>query len=191
MPYITFKGRKIRLNLSYDRVLDCLDILQENTIDEYSKINLCIGLLAPQRKVKHFGVNDKLELYRKIVEERLTVINRPSLPGQSEKLFDFRRDFDLIYSSFMTAYKIDLIEQQGRLDWWGFISLFQGLPPQSKMREVMEIRGRKLPTPNGNNQDEIKQLQQLKQYWALPMDEGGYQDQLNRVFDTLKDMAGR
>ena len=193
-PFAEFEGKKIPLDLAYNRILDCFDILREEQLDEYDRIDITLSLLTKDcRSVARMCPEQKIKLYKQIVGEHIN-LNKRSSPGRAtERLFDFRRDFDLIFASFQTAYGLDLIELKDQLSWWKFFCLFQGLPEQTKMREVMAIRGRKLPPLNSQNQEEVRQLQELKAYWRLPPEWGAenYEDQLNQMFSTLKNMADR
>ncbi len=109
--------------------------------------------------------------------------------NDTEKLVDFEQDGEFIYSSFFMDYNIDLIKQQGKLEWRKFIALFQGLSDKTKIKEVMGIRAKKIPLPTKYNQEEIKNLRELKSYYALKNTEEEYQESLNQLFGTLEKMA--
>ncbi|MGC4441086.1 Gp15 family bacteriophage protein, partial [Streptococcus suis] len=53
-----------------------------------------------------------------------------------EALFSIKYDGEYIFSSFMQAYRIDLIEEQGKLHWQKFNALLSGLPDGTKLVEV-------------------------------------------------------
>ena len=133
---------------------------------------------------------DKQKLLEEILRQFVFFSRRKSRGGQP-KAMDFEFDDDLIFASFRQAYGIDLREERGRMHWWKFYSLLQGLPNGTKLREVMEIRQRELPQPNGRNQKEIQQLLELKQYYAIPGAAGmdDYQTGLQKLWNTLERQA--
>ena len=55
-------------------------------------------------------------------------------------LFSIKYDGEYIFASFMQAYQMDLIEEQGKLHWKKFNALLSGLPDGTKFVEVMKIR---------------------------------------------------
>ena len=77
--------------------------------------------------------------------------------ASKDKVIDYDIDADLIYASFMQAYGIDLTEND--LHWRKFQALLSGLPSETVMSKIIEIR-----TYNGKDKD----MKQLKSKWALP-----------------------
>ena len=51
-----------------------------------------------------------------------------------------KHDGAYIFASFMQAYRIDLIEEIGKLHWKKFNALIVGLPEGTKFVEVIKIR---------------------------------------------------
>lgn len=109
--------------------------------------------------------------------------------GKQQKLFDFEEDGEYIYASFMQDYGIDLVDMQGKLPWQRFIALFQGLSDNTKIKEVMRIRGMEIPEPTKTNRKEIQNLMELKTYYALGYKEDNGKEGLERLFATLEGMA--
>lgn len=106
-------------------------------------------------------------------------------------MVDFERDGDYIYASFMQAYRIDLIDEQGKLPWKKFLYLFNGLPADTKIKQIMRIRQMPVPEYNGKNSKEIQEINEMKSYYALPVQGGGGQSGLDLLFHTLEGMAKR
>ena len=181
-----YQGKKYRLNLDYRAVLDCFDILKDEVLPEAILVDLCLEQIVKAR-TRRLTSQQKGELFNQIYQEHIQLNKRSGDSGP--KTVDFRYDFDLIFASFMQAYHIDL--KRNKVDWYHFYNLFQGLPEDTKIREVMSIRQREIPQPTKYNQKEIIALQKLKSYWALPVDclENNYQAGLRQLFDTLKSMA--
>ena len=85
----------------------------------------------------------------------------------------------------------DLIEEQGRLPWKKFLYLFNGLPADTKIKQIMRIRQMPVPEYNGKNSKEIQEINEMKSYYALPVEGGGGQSGLDLLFHTLEGMAKR
>ena len=59
--------------------------------------------------------------------------------GNNVKILDYEEDADLIYSAFMSQYRIDLQDIE-YLHWWKFKALFEGLKEDNKLSKIMEYR---------------------------------------------------
>lgn len=181
-------GSLFRLNLSFDTVLEVQNLFKEELSDT-DKITQAVKMLVIENKgVKNLTIGQKNELLTEIFNEFIAIKSKRKSQN-NQKLFDFEEDGEYIYSSFFMDYGIDLIEQQGILHWKKFITLFQGLSDRTKIREIMSIRGRKMPRPTKYNQEEINNLRELKAYYALGQVEENYKDGLSALFNTLEKMA--
>jgi len=179
---IEYKGKKIRLNLAFDRVLILLEAWKDQTISDVEKVDLCCDLLIKSKT--RLSILEKSEIVARIFDEFLFT---QKSDDKSKPNFDFEQDADYIYSAFMQTYHIDLIHERGRLDWRRFISLFQGLPEDTKIREIMDIRSKKLPAPTKYNQEERRSLIEAKRAFAL--DKGtpeNFQQGLADLYSVLK-----
>jgi hypothetical protein len=166
---IYFEGRKYRLHLAFDNVLRTFDVLREPLFTPVQRLQLAVELLAG-RSAGRLPM-DKLEaLFTRITDE---FINEGAKPQRSKepRALDFNQDAPLIYAAFRQAYGLDLTKQRGRLDWRHFIALFQGLPDDTKIREVIDIRKRDLPEPTPHNGKQIAKLMELKAYYAIQLGE--------------------
>lgn len=185
---ITFKGIEFILDLSFDVVLDINNLYKEDTLEDIEKLDIALKMLVINNEsIKKLTAQEGSELLVLIFNTFINTDTKKS--NNKEKLVDFEQDGEFIYSSFFMDYNIDLINQQGKLDWRKFISLFQGLSDKTKIKEVMGIRGKKIPIPTKYNQEEIKSLSSLKSYYALKNTEENYKESLNKLFGTLEKMA--
>ena len=176
------------MHLAFDNVLAALALLEDQEVTDRNRVDWMLQLLAP--RARRLSVADKQKLLEAILRQFVFFTRRKSRGGQP-KTMDFEFDDDLIYASFQQAYNIDLCQQRGKMQWWEFYSLLQGLPEKTKLREVMSIRQRSVPQYNGHNQDEIRQLLDLKQYYAIPGTAGteDYQTGLQKLWNTLERQA--
>lgn len=184
---INYKGRRYRLDLSYDAVLNVQRMYREKKLDDVDLLQTALDIFVPGATEK-LPLQDKSELLERICTEKISTKPRPTV-GAQQKLFDFEEDGEYIYASFLQDYGLDLIDQQGGLPWQRFIALFQGLTDKTKIREVMRIRGMELPAPTKTNQKEIQNLMEMKAYYALGYREENGKDGLNRLFSMLEHAA--
>ena len=184
-------GVRVNFSLPFDRVLQFYDLFSEKggILTEAEKVECVYDwfVKSPKKASPEF----KVKAIDRIVRD---YISQEKKGSGGEKLYDFRADSSYIYSSFMLAYGLDLFSEHGRLPWWKFVSLFEGLPEDSKIKKVIEIRARPFPKSERNNQEMINQLAELKRVYALPVSreerEKAANDGWNRLFDMMLSKGG-
>ena len=184
--YLIFENKRIKLGLAYDNVLKCYELFEEEIFSDTEKINLILKLLVEDfSAIKNFDYPQKNKLIKQIFDEFIN-LNTNKSQENTEKIFDFKEDAIYIYSSFLMDYNIDLIQHQGKLHWWKFISLFTGLSKHTKMANIIDIRTRKIPKPTKYNTEEIKALRIMKQQYALESNKEDLNDGLKNLFNFFK-----
>lgn len=175
----TFGGRRYFLRLSYDNVLRYYRFLSSETaLPERMRLELAYGILVKRpRAVKPEEI---VPVLKKIGEEFLTLTNRRT-GERGERTVDFEQDAPYLYAAFRQVYGIDLFRERGKLHWWKFLAMLDSLPSDCKLKEIMAIRGRKLPPPNRYNSAEIAWLTRAKRFYAL---ERGESEQRERSRDA-------
>ena len=188
-----YKNRKYKMTLFFNRVISFFVLFENNSAisdDECLEIGF-EWLVKPLFKVV-LKTTEKAEIMQFVINNYINF--RKNADDESQTVLNFSQDSLYIYGSFMGAYGIDLFEEQDRLHWWKFIALFEGLPDESKIKQVMSIRAREIPKPNGHNQELIKQIVEQKRYYALevPQDElkKRADSALKKLFDILSAKAG-
>ena len=162
-----FEGKRYRLRLTVSNVLRYFELCDDSeglTFEEISEI----GFAWLVKGGKNLPLYKKIEFMEKIYSE---YINPPQkrLKGQkNQSVVSFGYDSGFIYSAFMEAYGIDLWEQAQKMHWCKFLALFEGLPENCILRQIMGIRAQPIPVPNGHNQEEIQRITELKALYALP-----------------------
>lgn len=186
---IPFRGKKYRLDLAYDTVMSVQRMFQERRLGDADMLLEALKLFGiPEKDILNGNAKEASDLLQEIYDHRIRTRSRPSV-GKQQVLMDFEDDGEYIYASFMQDYGINLIEQQGKLPWKQFIALFQGLSDDTKIKQVMRIRGMEIPAPTKHNRKEIQNLMELKTYYALGYREDNSRDGLERLFSSLEGMA--
>ncbi|HEM6182302.1 TPA: hypothetical protein VCA04_001793 [Streptococcus suis] len=182
---LVLNNTEYQLFLSFDRVLWCFDMWGKAHIPPELKPKLALAKLTDNESFKDMDTMEAMAIYQEVFEKHIKVIRaadhvvrydiegnvlpkRPKEdPDNEEKpLFSIKYDGEYIFSSFMQAYNIDLIEEQGKLHWKKFNALLSGLPDGTKFVEVMKIRAWKPSKRDGTK--EIQRMRELQEEYALP-----------------------
>lgn len=187
---VVYRGRRYRTHTAYDTVLAVQQLYREEELSDLDKATQALKMfLHHSFRIRWMKASYRFGLLEEIFEQQIKVgVGHPAPPGHS-RLVDFELDGEYIYAAFLQDYGMDLIEQQGKLHWKKFLALFQGLSDDTRIRQIMRIRGMKEPAPTKYNQEQIQQIRELKSYYALPVQGGGGQSGLNSLFDTLERLA--
>lgn len=183
---IHLKDKTYKLDLSFDRVLLFYEYLKsEKDAPPMETVDMGLSLLCESSTAK-LTAEEKFALLDLIFKEHINTKNDG--PKDEPKVMDFLLDAERIYSGFMQAYGIDLIEQRGILPWAKFIALLDGLPASTRFREVISIRVRPIPKPTKYNAEERAELMKLKQYYSLDQDLS-YEEGLEKLWSYAKAQA--
>ncbi|CYX37909.1 hypothetical protein HO779_01575 [Streptococcus suis] len=182
---LVLNNTEYQLFLSFDRVLWCFDMWGKAHIPPELKPKLALAKLTDNESFKDMDTMEAMAIYQEVFEKHIKVIRaadhvvrydiegnvlpkRPKEdPDNEEKtLFSIKYDGEYIFSSFMQAYNIDLIEEQGKLHWKKFNALLSGLPDGTKFVDVMKIRAWK-PSKRDSTK-EIQRMRELQEEYALP-----------------------
>lgn len=179
--YVDVNGRRFRITPYFDRVLRVFDIWADPNILDEDKLAAASRLLVCGRP----NMDALNAVFALLFEQHDS--------NDDKKTFDFLQDSGRIYAAFVQAYGIDLFKMQGKLHWWQFIQLFNALPDNTRMAQVISIRAREIPAPTKYNAAEIESLHKLKAAVALEMTqeerEKRLQASLARMAEKLYQLA--
>lgn len=178
---ISIDGKEYTVNTSFDVILRLIDLLKDHSVSDSVKLDMSLKmLLGDAAKTLEYNLITKKEIFNqlfdKFVMETYKKPKQYDRQGNEMPLFEedkkshysLKYDASYIYSSFMQAYQIDLIEQQGRLDWLKFQALLSGLPEGTKFREILSIRTWK---PQSKSDNEKQRMRELQEVYRLPDEE--------------------
>ena len=168
------------VNVSFDNVLKIIDMLNDKRLASGYKIQLGLQMLfGTKTPLIALPMETKVEIFNQVFNEYVNQTKESEIETdlagnplttnykkkEKEIYYSFKHDAEYIYASFLQAYGIDLIEQQGKLHWFKFQALLSGLPEDTKFRQVVSIRTWKKPTKHDT---EEKQMMELKKVYKLP-----------------------
>lgn len=168
------------LLLSFDRVLKFFEMWGDKEIPEIMRPLLALKILTGV-SFENLTVDEAMEIVRAIFEEHIqtrkvddeveydlagNVIKTTSSEEPHKRLYNLKYDGDYVFASFMQAYRIDLIEEIGRLHWKKFNALLVGLPEGTKFVEVLKIRS--YEPQKGDSSEYIQKMRELQKEFRLP-----------------------
>lgn len=125
------------------------------------------------------------------VNEVMKYIFNSRFKGVSEHkapVFDYLRDFDLIFACFKRYYNIDL--NKDNLNWWEFTAILEDLlTTETSISKRIEIRDKKIPKKA--DRDYVNSMNKLKAKYRLQgnIQQDTTQKGLKGLFDFLKSKA--
>jgi len=172
---IDINGSIYEVDMAFDNIMLLLEMLSDALIHDVDKIYY--GLFALLGMELTLPIKEQSQVLETILkkfvhgeEEKDVPVDLEGNPMpivKKEASYDLRHDASFIYTSFMQAYKIDLFEVRGKLDWRKFKQLLRDLPEDTKFKQVVDIRTR--PYPKGKHAaEERSRLKELKRHYALP-----------------------
>lgn len=176
-PLVTsfvFEDREYEIDLSFDTVLDVFDYLDDKSLRDYEKAEISLSLLLGEQT---YDESKAIELWNYIYENFIEIKHEqpveydllgnplPKKKEESKRVIDFEKDAEYIFASFQQAYGMNLYEQQGKLHWHEFQALLNGLPPDTIMQRIIQIR---LWKPSKHDPSEYKEsMKKLQKVYAL------------------------
>ncbi|MGN0619084.1 MAG: Gp15 family bacteriophage protein [Ruminiclostridium sp.] len=188
-----YNGKKYKLTLYFDRVIRFYDMIKDkkSELSYEDKIEIAYDWLV--ESPKKAGLTEKLEVVDKINREYLSEHHDRVKKKKERTAVNFIADSKYIYAAFRQFYGINLFEEQGKLLWWEFIAMFDSLPSDCKIKEIMYIRTRKIPEYNGHNHDEIILVKEQQEFYFLDENweevEKESSDMLSSLFDSMVRLA--
>lgn len=170
----TYDGKKYPVDMSFNNILVFTDMWNDKELDVEEKLDLGISLLIDAE----FAIPylDKQEIIRDLIEnyiqdgakeETLDRKGNPMPIIQSKPNYSIKHDDNAIFASFMQTYHMDLDEQKGKLHWKKFVCMLEGLPSETRFKEIIDIRQKDMPKGKGSEKERAE-LKKLKRIYALP-----------------------
>ncbi|WP_438832338.1 Gp15 family bacteriophage protein [Streptococcus pluranimalium] len=176
------------MNIAFNKVLKVMELINDDEFEDVYKPYLAIQIFTDVDFTEALTPEQATAIFKLIFEEHIRIIpakdsspvldlagnpikskiRSRSQSEDGERLFSLKYDAEYIYSSFMQAYGLDLIDAQNTLHWKKFNALLNGLPSDTKFAEVLKIRSYK--PQKGDSKKYKESMKQLKKEYALPKD---------------------
>lgn len=176
-PLVTsfsYNKKEYPIDLSFDNVLDVFDVIKDKTLRDHEKAEINLELLLNEP----FKGLEAIELWNYIYEEFIKFEKKqpieydrqgnpmPVYEDDEEKQYmDIEQDAEYIFASFKQAYNMNLFKEQGRLHWYEFKALLSGLPSDTIMQRIIQIRA--WEPSKGDSSETKENMKKLKKIYAL------------------------
>ena len=176
-----------QMNVSFNKVLKIMELVNDEQIDEAYKPYLVIQILTGYDFTEALTIEQAVITFKMIFDEHIMILSpkdnapvydlagneiktkiRSKSSDNEKRIFSLKYDADYIYSSFLQAYGVDLIDAQNSLHWKKFNALLNGLPSDTKFAEVLKIRSYK--PQKGDSAKYKENMKKLQKEYALPKD---------------------
>lgn len=143
-----FEGREYSFNLSFDRVLDVIEVKDDSELTNEDKMDVIFEILQiecdyqDRERILGFVFDEFISSKKEDLIEydmKGNVMPKREKP-EEEATLSFTQDAGLIYASFRQAYNINLFNEYDNLHWFEFIELLNGLPESTVLSQVRHIR---------------------------------------------------
>lgn len=169
---IVIYGETYTVNDSFDNVMRMYEILDRNP----NALGIELAIYTLIGSIPELDINSMTRLFKKLCQIYINDGEKPKverdllgneLPVQHKEWFSFKYDAWAIYSGFMQAYGMDLKAMRGKLRWCEFKALLNGLPSDTRFKEIVEIRQREYPEGKGTEK-ERQALRKAKEAVSYP-----------------------
>lgn len=178
-PLVTsfsFEDEEYEIDLSFDNVLDVFDVFDVADLRDHEKAEICLALLLGEQSYQ-----PSTDLWNYIYKTFLHSEGKqpieydrkgnpmPVREDSKRKTMDLEKDAEYIYTSFRQAYNINLYQEQGKMHWHEFKSLLNGLPADTIMQRIIQIR--MWEPSKGESAEYKKTMRDLQQAYRLDDEE--------------------
>lgn len=178
---IEIDGISYEMDMSFDNVLRLIDLVADNDLNDAEKVIIGIEMMIGVCFLH--DINTQADIFTQIFKSTIgkeaednTPVdidgNPMPIPGgeNNKKTYSLKEDAEYIFASFYQDYGVDLIEQQGKLHWFKFKAMLDGLRSDTQFKEVINIRTMELPKGKGSSKQR-ENVKKLKKQYALKGDD--------------------
>lgn len=169
---ITFNGQKYPIDLSFNNVLDVLEILNNPKIISHKKLAMMIHFLIGSNDL---NVHEQMKLWDDIrknhikldeeeIEYDLEGNPMPRPTKQDDRTMDLEKDAKYIYASFRQI-GINLFREQNKMHWEEFQAILESLPDDTILQKIISIRVWK--PQKGDSAQYKAQMKKLQEKYSL------------------------
>ena len=126
-----YKFGGVYFKTGYQVVLNIFRLLDNKTMDDSERAKEILFLLFDE-----MPKYDQEEMWKFLVW--YITLGEDKKEDSEKRIFDWGLDSGRVYAAFLQVYSIDLLKE--KMHWWVFKTLFDGLPSETKMQDVINIR---------------------------------------------------
>lgn len=157
---VTVGGKICPINTSFRICIQFEQLALEDKLTPENVLTMFYGANWPQPYEE--AIQKAIWFYQLGKTEKKSSKAKMAL-SESKRSYDFEFDADAIYTSFLTAYRIDLITDD--LHWWVFRELMLGLPDESAFKQRIYYRTGDIDGLSGKQK---KHFEAMRAKYAIP-----------------------
>ena len=159
-------GISYNIDPRYDTALAILDCMNDELFPEEDRIEMSLDMFYKDAMPSHKTIALALMYDFLNMEEKQS--NEPMRGDRKkpQRLLDFDKDGNIIYSHFLRVFGIDL--QENPIHWWKFETLLGDLGEKTSLQNVLNIRTMKIEDYPPKDQSRMRELQARYAVDALP-----------------------
>ncbi|MDE6004736.1 MAG: bacteriophage Gp15 family protein [Oscillospiraceae bacterium] len=161
---VTVAGNSYPIYTDFREWLKFYDLQEESALSKNEKILLMLTRYKKSPPLTH--LQEALEaLVNFANRDKKFDITKDANTKSTEKILSWSYDSPYIYTAFLSVYGIDLLQIQN-MHWYIFLSLFDGLPEDTPIKQRMSYRAVNLSSIKDKN--ERKRIRKIKQAVKIP-----------------------
>ena len=141
-------------------------LIEDDSLTEVEKMEQILLLYYPKIPTNQEEAFNKIMWFYRGGKDEAKGENSSSKNNKNNdiKVFDYEEDSELIYSAFLSQYRIDLQDIKN-LHWWKFKALLTGLKDDNKLHEVIKYRS--IDLNKIHDKEERKFYKEMKEKYSL------------------------
>lgn len=177
---IEINGHNLKLNMAFDNIVKINQIQNNDELTDLEQMMHGAHLLfSDNKQINHMNHETLcrcfVDAYTKLfidTQKKVVTYDRLGNPmpeisssddGEEEQSYCLTQDAEYIFSSFMMDYNINLLNERGKMHWYEFQVLLNGLSDDTMFNKVMRIRREPLP----KDAKDRSAAEKLKKQFAL------------------------
>ena len=178
------------VNDSFNNVLLLVEMLEDDMLEDGEKLALAVEIATGVECLNDDGLTQEVDwllaMYDKVINYLFD--KKADDEEQSDPIYNFTQDSELIYASFLQDYNIDLLNELDKLSFTKFSTLLRQLSDDTPFKKAVGYRVTKIPPLTKYNKDQVEHLKAMKRVYALKKDNKPKNNDkaLDSVFGALK-----
>lgn len=162
---VTVAGNSYAIYTDFRDWLKFIDLQEESSLSQNEKALMMLSWYKEKPPIKH--IQEALEaLVAFAVRDKIISDTAQNSSAKStEKILSWSYDAPYVYTAFLSVYGIDLLNIQD-MHWHIFLSLFDGLPEDTPIKQRMSYRAINLASVKDKN--ERKRIRKIKEAVKIP-----------------------
>jgi hypothetical protein len=181
-----WNNKTYNVDMAFNNILLLFEMFDDDSIDKVEKPFIAMQMLIKESLPEFESIEQAMNLFKYIMKEFLDIEIDQEDKQNDKKVFDFKKDAEIIYASFIYAYKIDLFEMHDKLHWNKFLALLTHLDDDSKFKQVVGYRKMKIPSTNEVSKEYRDHIISMKE--AYDLGENDREERVNQVMDNFANM---